>query len=560
MGGRKINRAWLSVAAAAAIVAGVAYPAAAESPKSDLVFVLDGSGSMWGRVAGEMKIVAAKKVMGELLRDIPAGVRVGLVAYGHRRRGDCADIQTIAPIGTDPAAIAAAVSGITPRGKTPITESLRQAADLLAGRDAPATVVLVSDGIESCQGDPCALARTLAARGAKLVIHTVGLGVGGSAAAQLQCVAKAAGGNYYHAADTAALRKALFAVRDAVARREQPPAPPPPPAAPEVKKTGSKTITIRGPGTIVLKPASWVKMPAYYWKILDAETGEVKGRATQTRLRAGPGEYQIVWRQTQYDHTDIPLSAVVDLRPGTTVEVPIDTGLQITVPKGIKAPYWWSLTRPDEKKPSVVVSNRLGPQVVPAGRYALHWRQVQYDSPTVALGTVDIASGKLNQRVLASGVRFAIADWVPGAPYYIALVDSAGKALGRWSSAAALQPQLVRPGTYRAFYRQSQYSHSDIPLGEIVVPERGFAEMSVNSGVRFKPQEGIEPPYQAIFVPLGGGKEYVWDGREYGKWAPVPLPPGRYRLDWQEEQYDSQRMTLVDEFEIEPGTLVEFEM
>ncbi|MCH7509526.1 MAG: VWA domain-containing protein [Proteobacteria bacterium] len=557
MGGRKINRAWLSIAVAAVIVTGVWHQASAESSKSDLVFVLDGSGSMWGRVAGEMKIVAAKKVMVDLLRDIPAGVEVGLVAYGHRRRGDCTDIQTIAPIGTDPAAISVAVSGITPRGKTPITESLKQAADLLSGRDAPATVVLVSDGIESCQGDPCALARTLAAQDAKLVIHTVGLGVGSKAAAQLQCVAKAAGGNYYHAADTAALRKALFAVRDAVARQEKPPAPPP---APEVKKTDSKILKILGPGTIVLKPAPWVKMPAYYWKILDAETGEVKGQAKQTRLRAGPGEYQIMWRQTQYDHNDIPLSAVVDLRAGKTVDVPIDTGLQITVPKGIEAPYWWSLTRPDEEKASVVVSGRLGPQVVPAGRYELHWRQVKYDSPTVALGTVDIAAGKLNQHLLGSGVRFTIADWVPGAPYYIALLDSDGTALGRWSSDTALQPQLVRPGTYRAFYRQSQYSHSDIPLGEVDVPERGFAEVSVNSGVRFKPQEGIKPPYQAIFVSLGGGEEYVWDGREYGEWAPVPLPPGRYRLDWQEEKYDSQRMTLVDEFEIEPGMLVEFEM
>ncbi len=88
---------------------------------SNLVIILDGSGSMWGRAGGERKVVAAKRVMGEVLKDVPAHMRLGFVAYGHRRKGDCRDIETIGALGTAPNRIASAVKRIQPTGKTPIT-------------------------------------------------------------------------------------------------------------------------------------------------------------------------------------------------------------------------------------------------------------------------------------------------------------------------------------------------------------------------------------------------------------------------------------------------------
>jgi hypothetical protein len=101
------------------VVLGAPSLSDAQDVDSNLVFILDGSGSMWGRIQGdEMKISAAKSVMGELLRDVPAGVDIGFVAYGHRRKGDCGDIETIAKLGTAPASVAAAVADITPKGKT----------------------------------------------------------------------------------------------------------------------------------------------------------------------------------------------------------------------------------------------------------------------------------------------------------------------------------------------------------------------------------------------------------------------------------------------------------
>ena len=94
----------------------------------------------------------------DLLAAVSPGVDVGLIAYGHRRKGDCTDIETLAAFGTPSATIAKQVNRLTPLGKTPITDALQKGADLLVGRDGTSTLVLVSDGVETCKGDPCALA------------------------------------------------------------------------------------------------------------------------------------------------------------------------------------------------------------------------------------------------------------------------------------------------------------------------------------------------------------------------------------------------------------------
>ena len=65
-----------------------------------MLFVLDASGSMWGRVDGEPKIDVARRVLGGLVRDLPADVSVGLQAYGHPRKDDCNDIEILAPPGS----------------------------------------------------------------------------------------------------------------------------------------------------------------------------------------------------------------------------------------------------------------------------------------------------------------------------------------------------------------------------------------------------------------------------------------------------------------------------
>lgn len=75
---------------------GIAVLAQDESPKP-IIFITDASGSMWQKIGEDYKITLAREVLGDLVAGMPEGQSIGLVAYGHRRKGDCADIEELLP-------------------------------------------------------------------------------------------------------------------------------------------------------------------------------------------------------------------------------------------------------------------------------------------------------------------------------------------------------------------------------------------------------------------------------------------------------------------------------
>ena len=147
---------------------------AEEGGSSRLLLILDASGSMWGQVDGENKIVIARRVIGELVNGLPEGTEVGLIAYGHRRQGDCADIETVVPLGPlDRGAMVASVNALNPKGKTPITDSLKQAFEVVKAAGGGVTVLLISDGLDNCKGNPCATAAALKSKAKDLTIDVI---------------------------------------------------------------------------------------------------------------------------------------------------------------------------------------------------------------------------------------------------------------------------------------------------------------------------------------------------------------------------------------------------
>lgn len=136
------------------VTPGFAQNSAKPAP-GELILILDASGSMWGQIEGQNKITIAKKVLNGLIEGLPDGTSVGLIAYGHRDKGDCKDIETVFPPGpVDKKLLAEKIDSISPKGKTPITDSINQAFELARGSEDAATVILVSDGLETCGGDP----------------------------------------------------------------------------------------------------------------------------------------------------------------------------------------------------------------------------------------------------------------------------------------------------------------------------------------------------------------------------------------------------------------------
>ena len=194
----------------------IAAPGArAEGGDNSLVMVLDSSGSMKEKAAdGKTKIAAAKsaltKVVGALPDEAAVGMRVyGATVFDREDKGACQDTQLVVPIGTDNRPeLTAEIKKYKPYGETPIAYSLEQAAKDL-GSEGQRTILLVSDGEETCVPDPCPVAEKIAAAGIDLKIDVVGLDVSGKAREQLTCVADKGRGDYYDADSTEDLEESL---------------------------------------------------------------------------------------------------------------------------------------------------------------------------------------------------------------------------------------------------------------------------------------------------------------------------------------------------------------
>ncbi len=196
------------LAVLATLVVATSAPAVAD----DLALILDASGSMWGQIDGENKIVIARRAIETVVTGLPDDATIGLVAYGHRREGDCDDIETVVPMGPlDRVAFQTTVNALNPKGKTPITKAVTQTLDAVRERDTSTTVILVSDGLETCGGDPCAAVRAAREAGATFVLHVIGFDVAGEDVSQLECAAQAGNGLYRSATDAEELSAALDA-------------------------------------------------------------------------------------------------------------------------------------------------------------------------------------------------------------------------------------------------------------------------------------------------------------------------------------------------------------
>ena len=104
---------------------------------------------MWGQIEGTPKISIAREVLGSVLTDLPSDLSLGLMAYGHREKGNCSDIELIiAPAPGSAAEIVGTAEGISPKGKTPLSAAVRMAAEQLRYTEDKATVILITDGLE----------------------------------------------------------------------------------------------------------------------------------------------------------------------------------------------------------------------------------------------------------------------------------------------------------------------------------------------------------------------------------------------------------------------------
>lgn len=194
----------------------VSFFAATAWAKTDIEIILDASGSMRAAMAGSTQMDVAKKTIKSTIGSIPPDTHVALRVYAHRvdqsdKTKSCEDTELMIPFqALNSAEFGAKVDSIQPKGYTPIAYTLQQiAGDFGVEREAEKVVILVSDGFETCGGDPVQAVKDLIAKGFKVKVHAVGFNVDAKTQAQLKAIADAGGGKYYDARDADGLSSSL---------------------------------------------------------------------------------------------------------------------------------------------------------------------------------------------------------------------------------------------------------------------------------------------------------------------------------------------------------------
>jgi hypothetical protein len=218
-GGGAKRRLLATLAVVACLAAVLATPAPAQSPPTGtpkILLAFDASGSMAADDgAGTPKIEAAQDAAVDLLGSLPPSTQVGLRVFGGTKPSRpigpaCRDSSLVLPIGPlDRSQAEQQIRSFKAKGRTPIAFALERAAEDL-GTSGPRTIILVSDGKDTCQPpSPCQVAQRIAKGGVEMRIQAIGFNVDKSARRELQCIAQAGGGVYTDADDAATLKEQL---------------------------------------------------------------------------------------------------------------------------------------------------------------------------------------------------------------------------------------------------------------------------------------------------------------------------------------------------------------
>ncbi len=490
--------------------------------QQDVMVVLDASGSMWGQIDGTPKINIARDVMSKVLRDLDGKANIGVMAYGHRKKGDCGDIETIIPVGkVNQAKYMSVINSLSPKGKTPITRSVRMAAEELRYTENKATVVLISDGLETCQANACAMAKELEKLGVDFTVHVVGFDLKNKDTSSLQCLARETGGKYLAADNADELGDAINSV---VAEATQPE--PEPVRQPEPQPV-DQPVTLKV--DVLLAPGGKpIESGAYVHIIPEAADRNRKNAASSgsaNRIhKVKPGKYYI-----EATLKKAAASTVFEVKAGqeNRAEIILDAGLLrvIAVAQEDGQPLEQAYIYINEptaaasgKRKRITAANQRNTFILPAGKYYA----VAVNGKARVGQEVEVIAGEKTETtiVLAAGVlQVSVLEQEGGKPQtsgsYVYIYENEKQASGKRRQVTAGNPRnkfTLPQGTY---YVEAKIGKAIVGKTiEVVAGKLTEASIIVGVGglkVQVIPAEGGKPLKKAYITILE--KEKQLDGR-----------------------------------------------
>jgi len=183
--------------------------------KTRLLFIFDASNSMNGKWEGATKIVRAREILTAAIKDLEGvpNLELALRVYGHQSPvtptfQDCEDTKLEIPFAANNhQKIINFINFVEPKGTTPIAKSLEAAADDFPDKTTRNVIVLITDGLEACDGFPCAVAKSLKDKGVNVTPFVVGLGIDLSYLNDFSCI-----GRFYEASTLPAFEKVMKSI------------------------------------------------------------------------------------------------------------------------------------------------------------------------------------------------------------------------------------------------------------------------------------------------------------------------------------------------------------
>ena len=308
---------WSMIPTAAWAQTAVAAPAQTAAGARALYVIFDASGSMWGQLPDRShKVTVARAVLHDFFDQDFGDAELAFRAYGHRREGDCRDSELVVPFSPATESVSrvrAFLEGLNPLGKTPIAYSLGEARTDFAGRAGE--IILITDGIENCDPDPCALVADWQTEAVPIKVHVVGFGVREEERAGLECIATAAGTDYVDAESGADLAAALASASSEVATG---------PVAPGAADEGDFPTTVG----VWLRGVDEAGEPIRVQGVLSREGSPDLEVSSNARNQVPAGEYDLLVGVETADgslYRPVERRVVIAARDDTTLDVAVVT-------------------------------------------------------------------------------------------------------------------------------------------------------------------------------------------------------------------------------------------
>ncbi len=529
-----------------------------------VLIIVDGSGSMWGKMEGDetAKFYGVRDLLRERLLAAPTQSRIGLGSFGQRRKGDCSDVEIITPIeaGGSESAIAA-LEQLNPKGKGPLTTAIREGAKAI-GAGASGHIVLIHDNADNCSQDVCAAATDIAKTNPALKVHVLSLGLAKPERDRMQCLAATTKGLQFDATDQAGIAAALTGIFTAAALDATAVVPAPAAVAPPAAAKGPPGLRL----SAALRDGSEPIAAAMSWRITKVGAAPdsaplVERKSREINETVDPGRYTVAVTYGLIQRTlDIDVSD-----DGPTVKrIPLDGGrLDVTATASrqgdqLSAPVMTiSTMSADGTGPASVVwlgREATAELLVPAGKYAVEVT----DGLARTVQTIDIAAGAAARAdlVLNTGRLELSATAFDGGPaldrvLYLISADDPAAPEGRREvarSTAMLATFTLQAGTYYITARHGAAEHRDqvaISSGDIVKRTLvlGVGQLTVKPTI----PEAMAPKARATVTRVyeaGTSKRLV--GQSTAAIPAFILSAGRYRVEAQLGMSNIRAEQIVD--------------